>query len=81
VQTLSYPANNLIPRSRLATDNSVVPNIRLLDPAVVPDTFTRTSRSGRSTTSTHQLDVGPLHAGRQDPGLRRRRCVRSTIPS
>ena len=36
-----YPANNLVPPASLTTDQSVVPNIRLLDPAIVSDTFTQ----------------------------------------
>jgi uncharacterized membrane protein (UPF0182 family) len=36
-----YPGTNLVPPAELATDTSIVPNIRLLDPAVVSDTYTQ----------------------------------------
>jgi uncharacterized membrane protein (UPF0182 family) len=41
LKTTSYPANNVTPPASLATDTSIVPNIRLLDPAVVSDTYTQ----------------------------------------
>ncbi|HZN20872.1 MAG TPA: UPF0182 family protein [Micromonosporaceae bacterium] len=41
VKQTSYPANNLTPPAALATDTSIVPNIRLLDPAVVSATYTQ----------------------------------------
>jgi uncharacterized membrane protein (UPF0182 family) len=37
----NYQANNLVPPATLATDTSVVPNIRLLDPALVSQAFTQ----------------------------------------
>jgi len=37
----SHPASNLTPPAALATDTSIVPNIRLLDPAQVSDTYTQ----------------------------------------
>jgi len=40
-QTTSYQATNLTPPATLATDTSIVPNIRLLDPAVVSATYTQ----------------------------------------
>jgi len=40
-KTVPYNANNLIPPKELATDTSIVPNIRLLDPAIVADTYTQ----------------------------------------
>ncbi len=40
-KTVPYPANNLTPPKELATDTSIVPNIRLLDPAIVADTYTQ----------------------------------------
>jgi len=36
-----YPATNLTPPQSLATDTSVVPNIRLLDPQLVSETYTQ----------------------------------------
>ncbi|MEJ3743900.1 UPF0182 family protein [Actinomycetes bacterium KLBMP 9797] len=37
----AYGANNLVPPANLATDTSIVPNIRLLDPALVSQTYTQ----------------------------------------
>src|SRR6185369_6215716 len=39
--TTQYPSANQTPPPTLATDTDTVPNIRLLDPAVVADTFTQ----------------------------------------
>lgn len=36
-----YPANTAVPPESLNTDTSIVPNIRLLDPAVVSNTYTQ----------------------------------------
>ncbi|MGC5021522.1 UPF0182 family protein [Micromonospora sp. DT47] len=36
-----YEANNLVPPGSLATDTSVVPNVRLLDPQLVSETYTQ----------------------------------------
>jgi uncharacterized protein len=36
-----YPAATSVPPASLATDSSIVPNIRLLDPAVVSNTYTQ----------------------------------------
>ncbi|SIR65166.1 UPF0182 family protein [Micromonospora avicenniae] len=40
-KTTAYAANNLTPPANLATDTSVVPNIRLLDPQLVSETYTQ----------------------------------------
>lgn len=40
-----YPANNTTPGQALVTDSGTVPNIRLLDPAVLADTYTALQRS------------------------------------
>ncbi|MGN9812169.1 UPF0182 family membrane protein [Micromonospora sp. BQ11] len=40
-ETMPYAANNLIPPATLATDTSVVPNARLLDPQLVSETYTQ----------------------------------------
>ncbi|MEV6368229.1 UPF0182 family protein [Micromonospora musae] len=40
-KTTAYAANNLTPPASLATDTSVVPNIRLLDPQLVSETYTQ----------------------------------------
>ncbi|MDG4806051.1 UPF0182 family protein [Micromonospora sp. WMMD1120] len=40
-ETTPYAANNLTPPASLATDTSVVPNVRLLDPQLVSETYTQ----------------------------------------
>ncbi|WP_326562679.1 UPF0182 family membrane protein [Micromonospora sp. NBC_01796] len=40
-QTTPYGAGNLKPPAALATDTSVVPNIRLLDPQLISETYTQ----------------------------------------
>ncbi|MEV1157950.1 UPF0182 family protein [Micromonospora chokoriensis] len=40
-ETTAYAANNLTPPASLATDTSVVPNVRLLDPQLVSETYTQ----------------------------------------
>ncbi|MEU5940742.1 UPF0182 family protein [Micromonospora sp. NPDC047548] len=40
-KTTGYAANNLTPPASLATDTSVVPNVRLLDPQLVSETYTQ----------------------------------------
>ena len=40
-KTTGYAANNLIPPANLATDTSVVSNVRLLDPQLVSETYTQ----------------------------------------
>jgi uncharacterized protein len=40
-QMNAYPATTTVPPASLTTDTSIVPNIRLLDPAVVSDTYTQ----------------------------------------
>ncbi|GAA2713588.1 UPF0182 family protein [Micromonospora olivasterospora] len=37
----AYAANNFVPPASLATDTSVVPNVRLLDPQLVSETYTQ----------------------------------------
>jgi uncharacterized membrane protein (UPF0182 family) len=41
VKTTAYAARNLTPPASLATDKAVVPNIRLLDPQLVSETYTQ----------------------------------------
>jgi uncharacterized membrane protein (UPF0182 family) len=41
VQTTAYPATAKVPPADLAAEKDTVPNIRLLDPAVVSDTYTQ----------------------------------------
>ncbi|WP_422743651.1 UPF0182 family protein [Micromonospora sp. WMMD754] len=40
-KTTPYAASNLVPPASLATDTSVVPNVRLLDPQLVSETYTQ----------------------------------------
>jgi uncharacterized membrane protein (UPF0182 family) len=40
-KTSEYAASNLVPPASLATDTSVVPNVRLLDPQLVSETYTQ----------------------------------------
>ncbi|MEU8260120.1 UPF0182 family protein [Micromonospora sp. NPDC048999] len=40
-KSTAYPASNLVPPASLATDTSVVSNIRLLDPQLVSQTYTQ----------------------------------------
>jgi uncharacterized membrane protein (UPF0182 family) len=40
-ETTAYAANNLTPPANLATDTSVVSNVRLLDPQLVSETYTQ----------------------------------------
>ncbi|RKF26780.1 UPF0182 family protein [Micromonospora globbae] len=40
-KTTAYGATNLTPPASLATDTSVVPNVRLLDPQLVSETYTQ----------------------------------------
>ncbi|HEU4425767.1 MAG TPA: UPF0182 family protein, partial [Pilimelia sp.] len=40
-QSNPYPASNTTPPASLATDTSVVPNVRLLDPELVSETYTQ----------------------------------------
>ncbi|WBB74645.1 UPF0182 family protein [Micromonospora sp. WMMD1128] len=40
-KTTGYAASNLVPPASLATDTSVVPNVRLLDPQLVSETYTQ----------------------------------------
>ncbi|SCG34013.1 UPF0182 family protein [Micromonospora halophytica] len=40
-KTTGYAANNLVPPATLASDTAVVPNVRLLDPQLVSETYTQ----------------------------------------
>ncbi len=53
----TYAANNQTPPDSLATDTSTVPNIRLLDPAVVADTYTQLQRSRGFYDFGDKLDI------------------------
>ncbi len=57
VQYSTYNANNQTPPPTLATDTSTVPNIRLLDPAVVPQTYTALQRARGFYDFGQKLDI------------------------
>ena len=53
----AYPANNTDPPASLVNDSSIVPNIRLLDPAAVPDTYTQLQQVRGFYDFGEKLDV------------------------
>ncbi len=57
IQTTQYPASNQRPPAELATDENTVPNIRLLDPAVVADTYTQLQRARGFYDFGEKLDI------------------------
>jgi uncharacterized membrane protein (UPF0182 family) len=57
IQTTQYPATNQTPPPSLQTDTSTVPNIRLLDPAVVADTYTQLQRARGFYDFGQKLDI------------------------
>ncbi|MGE5826748.1 MAG: UPF0182 family protein [Micromonosporaceae bacterium] len=57
VQRTSYPAQTLTPPPSLAKDQTVVPTIRLLDPAVVNDTYTQFQQIRAFYDFNDKLDV------------------------
>ncbi|MEV5767022.1 UPF0182 family protein [Micromonospora sp. NPDC052213] len=57
VTTTPYAANNLTPPASLATDTSVVPNIRLLDPQLVSETYTQRQQVRQFYDFGEKLDV------------------------
>jgi uncharacterized membrane protein (UPF0182 family) len=63
VKTQPYSGDRIEPPPTLATDTSVVPNIRLLDPAVVSDTFTQYQQIRPFYDFNQQLDVDRYTVG------------------
>jgi len=57
VDYTTYNANNQTPPPLLATDTSTIPNIRLLDPAVVADTYTQLQRARGFYDFGAKLDI------------------------
>jgi uncharacterized membrane protein (UPF0182 family) len=53
----AYPAGNNTPPASLASDTGTVPNIRLLDPAVVADTYTQLQRARGFYDFGQKLDI------------------------
>jgi uncharacterized membrane protein (UPF0182 family) len=56
-QSVPYPATTLAPPANLPTDTATVSNIRLLDPAVVSDTFTQLQQVRGFYNFTDKLDI------------------------
>ncbi|MBV1849006.1 UPF0182 family membrane protein [Catellatospora tritici] len=52
-----YSSETLVPPASLAQDKTIVPNIRLLDPAVVPETYTQFSQVRSFYQFGDKLDI------------------------
>jgi uncharacterized protein len=63
IQTTQYPATNQTPPPQLADDTGTVPNIRLLDPAVVADTYTQLQRARGFYDFGKKLDIDRYATG------------------
>src|SRR5215475_5979282 len=57
IKDSQYAATNNSPPATLATDTGTVPNVRLLDPAVVADTYTQLQRARGFYDFTEKLDI------------------------
>ena len=75
------PARTEPPPASLATDQTIVPNIRLLDPAVVTETFTQLQQVRGFYDFGREARRRPLHDRRQDRRTTWSACGRSTTPS
>ena len=73
VADTQYSAQVVIPPASLATDKTVVPTIRLLDPAVVNETFTQLQQVRGFYDFAEKLDIDRYIVERPAAGLRRRR--------
>jgi uncharacterized protein len=58
-----YPATTSVPPAELATDTSIVPNIRLLDPAVVSNTYTQLQQVRGFYRFGEKLDIDRYTVG------------------
>ncbi len=63
IKTTQYPATNQTPPPGLADDTGTVPNIRLLDPAVVADTYTQLQRARGFYDFGQKLDIDRYTTG------------------
>ena len=72
-KTTPYAANNLTPPASLATDTSVVPNVRLLDPQLVSETYTQLQQVRGFYDFGPKLDIDRYAVNGQDLRLRGRR--------
>jgi uncharacterized membrane protein (UPF0182 family) len=57
IKTSSYPGNTRVPVQELTSDKDVVPHIRLLDPAVVSDTYAQLQQTRGFYDFGRKLDV------------------------
>lgn len=57
VKSTAYPGKTQVPAQELSTDKDVVPHIRLLDPAVVSDTYTQLQQTRSVYDFGRKLDV------------------------
>ena len=73
-ETTPYAASNVVPPASLATDTDVVPNIRLLDPAVVSETFTQLQQVRGFYDFGDKLDIDRYTVDGKTAGLRGRRA-------
>ncbi|BCL13791.1 UPF0182 family membrane protein [Micromonospora sagamiensis] len=64
-KTIPYGANNLTPPATLATDKSVVPNARLLDPQLVSETYTQLQQVRGFYDFGPKLDIDRYTVGGQ----------------
>ncbi|MGW0431336.1 UPF0182 family membrane protein [Micromonospora sp. NPDC003197] len=65
-QMTPYAANNLKPPASLATDTTVVPNVRLLDPQVVSETYTQQQQVRGFYDFGPKLDIDHYTLGAAD---------------
>jgi uncharacterized membrane protein (UPF0182 family) len=68
VKVTGYDASNTTPSAALAADKGTVPNIRLLDPAVVSDTYTQLQQARGFYDFGEKLDIDryPFEGNTQD---------------
>ena len=81
VDDTPYPAKHVSRRSRWPPTRPIVPNIRLLDPAVVTETSRSTSRSAAFYDFARQARHRPVHGRRQDCRTSWSASARSTTRS
>ncbi|MFI7434760.1 UPF0182 family membrane protein [Micromonospora haikouensis] len=62
-KTQPYAASNLVPPASLGTDTSVVPNVRLLDPQLVSETYTQLQQVRGFYDFGPKLDIDRYAAG------------------
>ena len=77
------PATNQPPPASLATDTAIVPNIRLLDPQLVSETYTQLQQVRGFYDFGEKLDIDRYSTAATNDQLRTTwsACGRSTTPS